>query len=126
KQHSHSSAAHQGGAAARRSVPTGEAMKHWKVTLSLSALLLAALAGCSQPCCVRDYDDFFKRAGVPGDLACNPDIENHPTLTDTGVPTTINYPERDPWYITLHEAIARSLESGVTGTQSVRGFGSVD
>jgi outer membrane protein TolC len=101
-------------------------MKHWKVTLGVLALSLTALAGCSQPCCLRDYEALEKRAGVPTDLATNPDVPMQHTMPDIGRPSDIDFPERAPVYLTLHEAIAMALENGSTGTQSVRGLGTID
>ena len=101
-------------------------MKHCKVILGMSALLLTALAGCSQPCYMRDYDDFLKRAGLPCDVACNPELQNMRTTQDIGRPMTVDDPERDPWYLTLHEAVALALENGNTGVQSTRNFGFLD
>jgi outer membrane protein TolC len=101
-------------------------MKHGKAAvfgLALSFALLAA--GCAQKCCVQDYDQFLERANLPSDLPCNPGI-GQPGLPATGRPTTVEEPDRPPWYITLHEAIAMALENGTTGIQTIRLFGTDD
>jgi outer membrane protein TolC len=103
-------------------------MKHRKATvfaLALSAALLAT--GCAQKCCIRDYDKLLDRwGGLPADLECNPNIACERTLPHEPTPPTVDNPEREPWYITLHEAIAMALENGTTGVQSIRLPGTLD
>jgi outer membrane protein TolC len=101
-------------------------MMHWKATVVLLAFAVGTLAGCSQPLYLHDSDDFTKRVGVPPDLACNTNAQNQKAWPDISAPSTIRYPEREPWYLTLRAAIAMSLENGTTGLQSVRLFGTLD
>src|SRR5262245_39725591 len=101
-------------------------MTHRKATFLALALGLVLSAGCSQKCCLNDYDQFAQRAGVPEDLPCNPDLQNRRATPDVGAPPTVDDPEREPWYLTLHEAIAMALENGTTGLQTIRGFGQDD
>jgi outer membrane protein TolC len=102
-------------------------MKHGKATVYALALFIALLAaGCAQKCCLHDYDDIWKRGGVPPDVECNPDKSCENTLPKVPRPTYVDEPEAEPWYITLHEAIAIALEKGTTGLQSSRLFGQLD
>jgi outer membrane protein TolC len=95
-------------------------MTHWKATLVVMALLLAALAGCSQKCCMPDCDDFLHRAGLPQDLPCNPHLAEQPVVERMPTPRTVDDPEGPPRYITLHECFALALEHGTVGVQSLR------
>jgi outer membrane protein TolC len=98
-------------------------MMHWKPTIGGLALLFAALAlaGCSKPCCLQDYDEFCARAGVPADLPCNADISNQLTSPNPSrAPRTILDADGEPNYITLSECIALALENGTVGSQSLR------
>src|SRR5580704_11636669 len=99
---------------------------HWKATSILLALVLATLAGCSQPIYLRDCDEFTKRVGVPPDIACNTNLQNEKASPDVPRPSDINDPERTPMYVTLHQCIAMALERGVTGLQTARNFGLLD
>jgi outer membrane protein TolC len=109
------------------SAHAGEAMKHGKATVFALALSIALLAvGCAQKCCLQDYDEIFKRAGLPPDLECNPEKACQNTRPPDGPPSDVDNPERQPWFVTLHECLAMALENGTTGLQSVRLFGTLD
>jgi len=98
-------------------------MMHWKATLCVLALFGAALAlaGCAKPCCLQDFDELTRRAGMPPDLASNPDISNQRATEDPKrTPRTINDVDAEPNYITLSECIALALEKGTVGSQSLR------
>jgi outer membrane protein TolC len=102
-------------------------MKHGKATVFALALSIALLAvGCAQKCCLQDYDEIFKRAGLPPDLECNPEKACQNTRPPDGPPSDVDNPEREPRFITLHECLAMALENGTTGLQSVRLFGTLD
>src|SRR5207302_1623153 len=105
----------------------GEAMKHGKATVVALALSIALLAaGCAQKCCLQDYDKFLERGGLPADLECNPEKACENARPPVGPPSNVEHPEREPWFLTLHEAIAMALENGTTGLQSSRLFGQLD
>jgi outer membrane protein TolC len=101
-------------------------MKQLNPTLVVLATLLTAVVGCNQRCCLQDYDGIYQRAGVPTDLASNPNIQNQPTMPDVPTPADVNQPERPPQYMTLHEAVAMALEHGTTGFQNTGALGQKD
>src|SRR5580765_3363215 len=96
-------------------------MMHWKVTLLVLALFGAALvgSGCSQPCCLRDYDEFLQRQGLPPDLPSNANLGNQRLLPDCPAPSTVDNPDLPPAYITLNECVSSALERGSIGSQSL-------
>jgi outer membrane protein TolC len=109
-----------------RFVQAGETMKHGKATLFVLALSFAlGAAGCAQKCCVQDYDQILERHGLPSDLECNPGNSQY-SPPPTSAPAIVDEPDREPRYLTLHEAIAMALENGTTGIQSIRLFGTDD
>src|SRR5262249_28289103 len=96
-------------------------MMHWKATLCVLAPFFAAMAmaGCSKPCCLQEFDEIQKRAGIPPDLAANPEVGNRPTNElPLRAPRTVNNPDAEPYYITLSECIALALEKGTTGVDT--------
>lgn len=108
------------------SVQAGETMRYGKATVFALAMSFAlAAAGCAQKCCLSDYDEVLKRHGLP-DLESTPNAAQQPTLDKIARPPTVDTPEREPWYVTLNQAIAMALENGNTGLQSTRLFGTLD
>jgi outer membrane protein TolC len=84
-------------------------------------LLLLLLLGCSQPCRLPEGDvaELRARLALPPDLDCA--VPPPPALPSTATPpATVAHPEREPHYLTLNEAIARALEQGTVGAQSLR------
>jgi outer membrane protein TolC len=101
-------------------------MKQLNWAILTLGLLLATVAGCNQPVCLPDYDEIYRRSGLPQDLASNPDLTKAPTAPTVPVPPDINQPESPPRPMTLHEAIARALENGTTGLQTQLNLGLSD
>ncbi len=89
------------------------------------ALAVTAFAGCTQTCFMNkeDLDAFTKRNILPPNWDRRPDLSIVPDKTEMPPPPDVNNPEREPHYLTLHEAIARALENGVIGSTSVRNLG---
>jgi outer membrane protein TolC len=101
-------------------------MKHGIATIVMLAVTVAMQVGCSQPVHLYDCEDFSHRVGVPPDIATNPHLSDEVVSAPTAAPADINYPERQPYYLTLQEAIAMALERGSTGLQTTRNFGLPD
>ena len=93
------------------------------------AMALASLAGCAQRCFLNkeDYEKSQQQLGLPPGLETDTTLNYRPT-TDAREPTPPNVddPEREPYYLSLAEAIAIALEKGSTGIQSVRQPGAIN
>src|SRR5258708_11675 len=100
-------------------------MLRWKAMFLGSALFVATLTGCTQQCFLSQdtLKEFTDRAGLPPNTVSDPSLGTIPKTSDVQAPPDVNHPEREPWYITLNECIARALENGTVGTTSVRQLG---
>jgi outer membrane protein TolC len=86
------------------------------------ALVLVATVGCKQQCFLPepDLDEFHHSAGLPLNAVNDPTLGVAPLIPPVGPPPTPSDPDRQPWYMTLNEAVAIALERGTTGVESVR------
>jgi outer membrane protein TolC len=86
------------------------------------ALILVATVGCKQQCFLPepDYHEFQRSAMLPPNAANDPTLGVTPLIPPVSEPPTPSNPDRQPWYMTLNEAVAIALERGTTGVESVR------
>src|SRR4051794_8953944 len=104
-------------------------MMRWKALVLGMALAVTAVTGCTQTCFLtkEDMDGFYqKRLDLPANLVDRPELGVLPSKCDLPAPPDVNNPEREPYYLTLNEAIARSLENGVQGNLAFGGNGGQD
>jgi outer membrane protein TolC len=94
----------------------------WKAWVMSLGLAFLAAVGCKQQCFLTqaDYDEFQHTIGLPANLANDPSAGITPIIPPVSTPSTVSNPDREPWYLTLNEAIAIALEKGTTGVESVR------
>src|SRR5262245_44170401 len=98
----------------------------WTKRTWITALLLAALAGCARQCYLKEADAGHYRDDLLGALeyktqASDPRMAN-PVLPGC-LPSTVLEPARPPRYLSLAEAIAIALEHGTVGSQALNGTG---
>jgi outer membrane protein TolC len=101
----------------------------WNALVFSLAVALATMTGCAQQNWLteKDYKDFHLRNDIPLGLESKADLSSVPTTMDRpGAPATVDWPEREPRYISLAECIAIALESGSSGIQSVRQPGAIN
>ena len=89
--------------------------------------MILLTSGCAHQVFIPEADLDHYRKHMPVALA-----ESNPTLglppkgvLQAQAPVTVTNPEREPWYLSLQEAIAITLEQGTTGIQSVSQPGNV-
>src|SRR5947209_12132488 len=94
----------------------------WKAVVMGLALALVTAVGCKQQCFLTepDYNEFHQALGLPPNLANDPGVGVSPLIHPVGEPVTIDRPDREPWHLTLNEAIAVALEQGTVGIESIR------
>jgi outer membrane protein TolC len=94
----------------------------WKALVMGLGLAFLAAVGCKQQCFLTqaDYDEFQHTIGLPPNLANDPSVGITPVIPSVPPPVTVDNPDRQPWYLTLNEAVAIALENGTTGVESVR------
>src|SRR5438552_981752 len=101
-------------------------MMRWKAMVLGMALAVVTVAGCTQTCYLTEDDAktfYAHRLNLPANLPDRADLGAVSSKCDLPAPPDVNNPEREPYYLTLNEAIARSLENGTTGFTSVRNLG---
>jgi outer membrane protein TolC len=101
----------------------------WNALVFTVVMALATMTGCAQQNWLteKDYNDFHARNALPAGLEANTSISSRPTSTElVPKPATVDFPEREPRYISLAECIAITLENGTTGIQSVRQPGAIN
>lgn len=98
----------------------------WIALVAGICLSISTLSGCTQQCFVTECDlDHYKDI-MPANLDSDPNASQPPSSIMAHTPSSVvNLDDREPYYLTLNEAIARSLENGVTGSLSVNGFGTL-
>ncbi len=85
---------------------------------TLVALGAVAL-GCSRPCYLSQADfNNSQIRGMPPRLECDTAVSTIPPHGHTPAPTTVDETQREPRYLSLHEALAIALENGTIGTQT--------
>jgi outer membrane protein TolC len=95
-------------------------MKRWTKKVGAALMLLAGLAGCKQQLYMTVGDHQAVTAtGLPKDLANDPNVVATPTGDFHPKPTTVDFPDRPPRYMTLAECIAIAMESGTRGSTAV-------
>jgi outer membrane protein TolC len=94
----------------------------WKSVVLGLALALVAAVGCKQQCFLTepDYHELHQSLHLPANLANDPSVGVSPLIPAVGKPATTADPDREPWYMTLNEAVAIALERGNVGIESVR------
>lgn len=100
----------------------------WKPKMVLLGGLLLIVAGCTQQCFVREGDIEHYRKLMPALMERDPKLSAPPGKIDVFGPppvTVLNPETREPYYMSLQEAIAIALESGTVGVQSVRQPGNI-
>src|SRR5688572_17701808 len=95
----------------------------WMAKLVGLGGLVLLFTGCTQQCFITepDYKQYLKYH--PASLEYNPQAGTPPaphTLQAPQPATVLDPEKRDPWYLSLQEAVAIALEQGTTGIQSVR------
>jgi outer membrane protein TolC len=92
----------------------------WKVVVAGLALSFAAVVGCKQYCFMPECDyEHYRQIGLPSSLECSAEpISPEPAICKA--PSTILDPAREPYYLTLREAIALALEHGTVGNQNLQ------
>lgn len=93
----------------------------WKELLVGLALAVAVTAGCKEQCYLHecDRDHYLQGMGLPPNLDCNPEASLVPSGLDPRAPATVDDAEREPYYLTLNEAIALAIEHGTVGSQFI-------
>ncbi len=102
-------------------------MMRWIVKAAWLVGLAGILAGCTQQCFVTEADWRHYHDLMPACLESDPQA-GQPEHVSKNAPTpvTVLDPERrQPWYLSLQEAIALALEKGNTGILSVRNPGQI-
>jgi outer membrane protein TolC len=94
----------------------------WKALVTALALALVAAVGCKQQCYLTepDFNEFHHSLHLPPNLENDPSAGITPLIPPVSTPPTIGSPDRQPWYMTLNEAVAIALEQGNEGIESVR------
>ncbi len=101
---------------------------HRIARVAILAGVMCIVTGCTQQCFIHEADlHHYNTLGGPPHLETDPSAgAPQLELTDRNEVATVDTPEnREPWYLTLSEAMAIALEQGSTGIQSVRAPGSV-
>lgn len=98
-------------------------MKRW-----IAALLCLALiegAGCQRVYLPKETFE-EAQAGLPSSLETDPGVSVPTGSSAQGSPPNVDLPDRKPYYLSLEEAIARSLETGTASIRGGAGNGAVD
>jgi outer membrane protein TolC len=97
----------------------------WKAVVMGLALTLAAAAGCGQKFFLdkETYETSLAGLQLPFNPETDPFATIKPITPLVKTPATVNNATRTPRHISLAECIARSLETGSVGVQSVRVLG---
>jgi outer membrane protein TolC len=99
----------------------------WIAKVMFFAGCMGVLTGCTQQCFIHECDKEHYLRMIPAHMDRDPNAGHPPDLSplDKRPPSTVDNPEREPWHLTLQEAIAISLEQGTTGIQSLRVLGQI-
>jgi outer membrane protein TolC len=99
----------------------------WIAKVACLAGLAGALTGCSQQLFVTEADYKHYRDLMPDCLHSDPQAAYRDLgHSQSPVPVTISNPEkRQPWYLSLQEAIALAVENGTEGLAQVRAAGQI-
>jgi outer membrane protein TolC len=98
-------------------------MKRWIAAL-LSIALIQGI-GCQRIYLPKEAIE-EAQAGLPANLDNDPGVAAPTGPTTTGSPANVDFPDREAYYISLEEAIARGLESGTASARGGAGQGLVD